>query len=376
MVVLSKISLRGVLGCALIIGLFLIPNYAYSQSGCDLSANQCCQKSGQAALGACERAISCLSYEGLLPSNTSKVYMCQGITLGEMGRTEEALQALDKSIQYDPDNAKSHYNRGIVLEELGRDDEARRAYKKAVKLNPEMTLGWGNLAVSSYNIGHYRGAIKAFDTAVELDPSYFDSRPEQRELWDKAVKLRPWSVSLGREMSFRFTPNVGDFYAPDGGSDVNQFLYLLLDTEFDIQLYKKFFVTASFPYVRTTYKSPFSGSVDIFGATLGIKYCSMEYEHQPMGKGLAENARYWVSFAVGPYVTSGNLPTSIVGSVFPGSGTNVNIGANFAIGGEYYFHKHPNWGVGIQSKTHFVNFNNLSDSYFIFSFGPSIILRF
>lgn len=384
MTILTRLNLMRMFQVVVIVGLIFFSTSAFSQSDCDASANLCCELNGQAALAACERAIVCMSHEGLFPSDCSKVYMCQGVALGELNRTEESLQAFRKALEYEPDSAKTYYNMGITLEDLGKDRKARRAYRKAVKLNPQMTLAWGNLGVAAFNIGHYRESVKAFDTATELDPSYFDSRPEQRDLWEKAVNVRPWSVAWGHEISIRFTPSIGYLFKVDDALKpyLKKFLYIMPDTEVDIQLYKRIFATASFMYMRTT-GSGIDLDLNLYGISFGAKYVSKD-EIKPQGDDFLDKSRFWIGAAVGPYIT--NLEASIIGVDL--SATSTNFGFNFGTGFDYYIY--PNLGLGLQLKMHYVRFNgnisgtaggnsasvNYGDDYMLISGGPSIMWRF
>lgn len=405
---MKKLSFKSIITLFLII--FSSP--VYSESNWGLYSKKCAELSGQAALDACNMSIALMPAD-LLPSESAQVFMNRGIILGELGRTEEALKSFQQAKRLEPANAKIYYNIGIAMDTLGYTSKALRNYRKSVKLDPTFAEAWGNLGAGAYDLGKYKKSINAFAKAQKFAPAYFNSRAEQREMYDYALGVKPWSTALGREISLKITPNIG--YLGKIPKDVfNQFLYIMPEITVDVQIYEHWFATGSFLYSRTTDSIPVidlstiglglidtSGDMNAYGITFGVKYILRETDYNPVTDSFLDRSRFWTSVSAGPYIT--NLNADVTSSVaLPNtfsksrSITTTNFGFNAGIGFDYFFR--PNFSIGLQFKVHYVRFSgslststgNANDDainnalntylknndYIIFGGGPSLSWRF
>lgn len=330
--------------------------------------NACRELSGPVGLDACNHALARMAPD-LPPEAFAEMHRNRGILYAQMGRTDEALYELKLAAKLSPRDAKTQYNLGVAYEETGHDWYALQAYRKAVRLDPEMTLAWANLAMAAYHTQRYREAKEAFETVQRMDPGYFDAREEQRAAWGETMQVKPLTVAMRREIAVRFTPSFGYFVKVD---DVNRMpvekvVYMLLDTDAHIQIYKHFFGQASFIYGRTTFKPPSDGSLNIYGLTFGLKIMSRTEVSEPFLTFL-DRSRFFASAAVGPYIIQGNDASGTV--VVPG--TKTSVGVNGGIGYEYFFH--PNIAIGITMKLHWVDYT--LDQFVLYQVGPTITGRF
>lgn len=396
----------------IILFLIIFSSSVYSESNWGLYSKKCAELNGQVALDACNMAVT-LMPDDFLPSESAKVFMNRGIILGELGQTEEALKSFQQAKHLEPANAKIYYNIGIAMDTLGYTSKALRNYRKSVKLYPTFAEAWGNLGSVAYNLDKYKESIKAFAKAQQFAPAYFNSRAEQREMYDYALGVKPWSTSLGREISLKITPNIG--YLGKIPKDVfKQFLYIMPEITMDVQIYEHWFATGSFLYSRTTDDIPVidlsgiglglidtSGDMNTYGITFGVKYVLREADYAPATDSFLDRSRFWTSVSAGPYIT--NLGVDVTSSVLlpdtfskSRSITATNLGLNGGVGFDYFFR--PNFSIGLQFKVHYVKFNgalststgNANDDeintalnpylknqdYIILGGGPSLSWRF
>lgn len=335
----------------------------------DAQVRLCAESTGQAALQACESALNSQSAD-YTTADLSDLNLYMGIALGELDRGGEALKYFKTAAQLNPGNPKIYYNMGVAYDELGHKWKALNAYRKAVKLDPNYTLAWGNLGVDAFNTERYKESVDAFDSAILLDSSYFDSRPDQREMYVKAMEIKPDTVSMRREVSLRASPGLG--YLVNVGDDlqVKKLIYILVDSGLDVQLWRRWFATASFLYTSTKWKNGMQGdTMNIYAPSFGIKYSTREDDFGKPKDTTWDRSRYWFSLALGPYIT--HLSGAANSTVFYTRTNKTSVGINGGAGFDYYFH--PNVGAGFQFKLHYVNFD---ENYFIFALGPSLIGRF
>ncbi len=328
-------------------------------------ASACNELLGEPSLQACNRALQWMT-DSDSDSARIEIYLSRGILLGRFNRSQEALAMFDKAIELDPTNAKAHYNRGVALEALHNKRKALAAYREATELDPSFIEAWGNRGVIAFDRGYYAEAANSLTNASELNPAYFDTHPQQRKAWDVAVSMKPASTRFGHEMGLRVSPGIA--YIVPQNLRLDEFDYILVDTEFNAQIWGRFFGTAGFLFTTTPYKSPINADFDIYGITAGLKYVlfASQYEtHDP--ELFLDKCRYWFGLGVGPYITRDG------GSRGTGTGnrTKIDIGGNVSTGFDYYVH--PNIGVGFQVKAHLVAYDDL---YFIISGGPALIGRF
>jgi tetratricopeptide (TPR) repeat protein len=79
---------------------------------------------------------------------------------------------------------------GIVLGKVGRWNESMEAFKKACGINKNAAGMWGNLGVAQHAIGNYGESAKSFEQATVIAPSYFNSRPNQKMVWQASKNGR------------------------------------------------------------------------------------------------------------------------------------------------------------------------------------------
>ncbi len=361
---LAKACLR-----LLAVSVLIFANNAIAQISWDAQARLCADYTGQRALDACQQALT-YAPEDYPDAARAEIYLDMGIALGELNRNSEALYALQNAVKLDPENAKIRYNLGVALDALGHHWKALLEYRKAVKIDPNYTIAWGNRGVDAFNTERYEEARTSFETAIDLDPSYFDSRPAQEKMYGKSIEIAPKSVAYRREVSARFSPNIGYFLNVGDQLNVNKFMYLLFDGGVDVQIWQAWFATANFFYGHTKWQNNMQGNgMNIYAPTFGVKYVLREDQWTRPKDTVLDKSRYWFSLSVGPYIT--DLSGAANSIPFSAGTKEVDVGANAAAGVEYYFV--PNVGAGLQVKLHFVNFD---ENYFIVTGGPSIIGRF
>lgn len=336
--------------------------------GLESDMQACRDLAGPVGLEACNAALAQMAPD-MPPQALSEMHRNRGIIYAEMGRADEALYELKLAAKLSPRDAKTRYNLGVAYEETGHDWYALQAYRKAVRLDPEMALAWGNLAMAAYRTGRYREAKGAFETVQQMDPAYFDSREEHRIAWGQTANVKPLSVAMRREIAVRFTPSFGYFVKVDDANrmPVEKTVFLLLDTDAHLQIYKHFFGQASFVYGRTTFRPPSNGSINIYGLSFGLKIMSRQEVSEPFLTFL-DRSRFFASAGVGPYIIQGNDASGTI--VVPG--TKTSLGVNGGAGYEYFFH--PNIAIGITAKMHWVNYT--LDQFVLFQVGPTITGRF
>jgi Flp pilus assembly protein TadD len=108
-----------------------------------------------------------------------------------LGRFSLALEDLRTAARLDPgltEWAPYHQELATVLFELGRVEEALAAYRQVTRLLPDWADGWGNLGMYYFSLKRYDEAVAAYERAVQIDPEFFDTRPDQRERWQQALR--------------------------------------------------------------------------------------------------------------------------------------------------------------------------------------------
>ncbi|MFH1830877.1 MAG: tetratricopeptide repeat protein [Pseudomonadota bacterium] len=356
----------------LLIPSLLATNVVHAQANWEQSARLCTDYGLKTALSSCETAIR-LMPEDAYDEDKARVYLYMGIALGELERFEEAMRYFTKASKLDPKNPKIWYNMGVTYAELGRHTKALYAYRKATTLDENLIQAWGNRGVEAYNTKRYHEAVSSFDSALVLDPGYLDTRSDQRMMYEHSVEVRPKLVQMRREIDLRFSPSIGYLVHAGNNLNVKQFMYLMFDTEVDVQLYRGWFATGSFFYGHTKWRAEAQGGgMNIYAPTFGIKYVRMREDFLPHENRIfLDKSRYWFSLCVGPYITDLSAAAVPVGGPFSQGTKAVDIGANVGAGFDYFFY--PNVGTGLKIKVHVVNFD---DNYFVITFGPHITARF
>jgi len=343
-----------------------------AQASWEQQVRLCEERSADAALAACQAALTMVP-EGVADEELARVYLNLGIALGELGRPDEAIDALKKARALDKENPKIYYNLGVAQDEKSLYEEALHNYRRATKYDLQNAQAWGNRGVDAYLTKRWEEAGLAFDNALTIDPTYFDTRPQQRDMWAESIDVNPKTVAERRETSVRISPMIGYLAPVSDALNVEQFMYLMFDTEADVQIQGRWYATASFLYAHTKWESTSrGGGMDVYAPSLGIKYAVYRPNAEPDGNGLIFNrSRYFFSVALGPYITDTSAAAFPAGGYFSTPHTSVDIGVNMGAGFDYYFH--PNVGWGVQGKFHYVAFD---ENYFIVSIGPHLSFRF
>ncbi len=347
-------------------------NSAAAQGSWDHNSKLCAEYSSDAALASCEAALSSAP-DDVPDEELARVYLYMGIALGELGRTGEAIQALKKAQRLDKENPKIYYNLGVAQDEKGDYESALHNYRKATELDLQMSRAWGNRGVDAYLTKRWEEAAFSFDNALTIDPAYFDTRPDQRNMWTESIDVNPKTVALRRETSIRLSPMIA--YLVPAGDDlkVKKLVYLMFDAEADVQIQGNWYATGSFTYAHTKWESASQGGgMNTYAPSFGVKYAVYFGDVEPVANTIIANrSRYFFSLAAGPYITSVSAAAIPAGGYFSTSRTAVDIGVNAGAGFDYYFH--PNVGWGVQMKMHYVAFD---ENYFIIAGGPHLAFRF
>lgn len=340
-------------------------------AGWESDVKACRELSGQTSLDACNSALSSMPQD-LPPELVAEIHRNRGIAFGQLGKKEEALHELKLASKLASRDAKTQYNLGVAYEELGNEWFALRAYRRAVYLDPQMSVAWGNLGMAAYHTERYVEARAAFDTAQEVDPFYFETRPDQESAWGESMGKKPISTAAGHEINLRVTPSAAAILGVDSSISnfINPYSVLFIDTELNVQIYKRLFGAASFLYGHTFSKAGPTGSnisSDIYGLGFGLKLVSRDQISDPFLTFL-DRARFWASAQLGPYISSGSITLINAGT----TSTKTSLGVNVGVGFEYYFI--PNFAMGLNVKAHYVNMD--IDKYFMVTGGPCFVGRF
>lgn len=293
-------------------------------------ADLCREYHGQSALEVCDRALR------NAPGDTdnedlSQLAMYRGLALAELGRHDDAADAFEEAVNLDHDNAKAYYNLGVAYEHVGKQRKAADAYTKASEID------------------HLQFPYEANDGGSDIP------------------------FEQGREVILRLAPQIAYFQGTGNDLHLNKFIYISFDSGVDVQIWKRWFATASFAYWRTRWNQTYGNAgVNIFAPTFGIRYVHWDNEMEmPDMHTFFDRSRYWFEVAAGPYITQSGGQNFDPALPFSESGTKIDIGANIGVGFDHYFTSH--FGVGLEGKIHFVNYD---ESYLIFTAGPHILGRF
>jgi tetratricopeptide (TPR) repeat protein len=101
---------------------------------------------------------------------------------------EEALLVLKEYVTRVPDNPDGHEGCGHSLAKLERPVEALVYYEKAISLAPDDARLLANYAETLADAGRFGESVRSFRRSLEMDPGVFEKNPEDRALWEKAMK--------------------------------------------------------------------------------------------------------------------------------------------------------------------------------------------
>lgn len=186
------------------------------------------------------------------------------------------------------------------------------------------------------------------------------------------LSLPVWSAH-GREIQIRLAPQFGVLGRENQqvlNRALKKFILLMPEANVSVQITSKWFISSSLIYARIRDKQFFdafgvrqNGHADVYGATLGVKIVSSTED--PSEGDFFDDTRWWFSLETGPYVTD-------VQSPIIGNNSEMSFGLNAGAGFDYFFHRI--FGVGLQTKFHYVTYS--PDDYFLFSFGPHLTAKF
>ncbi|MBT3181673.1 MAG: S8 family serine peptidase [Deltaproteobacteria bacterium] len=367
--------------------IILFPTSAFAEEAKTLQQliQSCREEKEQKALDACEQAVEMMPGDTPAPLK-AEMFRIRGVIYGELGLPEAAIPEFNAAINVWHNDAKSYYNKGVALEDLGFDLRAFEAYRKATELSPGMVEAWGSRGFTAFALNEKHESATSYQKALELDPSYFDKHPDEREIYSESLpsfKLSEEEEVKKREWAVRFTPNVGwlgkvtsSFDAnPLASASLDQFIYILMQPSFEVNLQGPLFATGSFTYARTTgtghviqngIDRNVDGALNIIGITGGVQYANTDLNMND------KRVRLWVSGEVGPYIT--NSSSSIVAGnwIMSGSRTTVSFGMNGGLGFDYQIT--DNIDIGISAKVHYVLCD--WDDYILIGGGPTFRWNF
>jgi len=201
----------------------------------------------------------------------------------------------------------------------------------------------------------------------DFDPAEYDNIETETDRREWVLRFSPHAAYLAKNSS-----NADPLLSRLGiRKRLTQFVYILLNADLDLQMYRNWFVTGSFIYSHAFYKNPVDGGINIFGFPFGIKYALLEDDYDSDGDSFLDRSRYWVGGFVGPYVKYESITINLGARKTHGSSTNVAVGVGAHTGFDYFISS--NFGLGIQVKVQYIYFD---DDLIIFSGGPSLIGRF
>lgn len=105
----------------------------------------------------------------------------------ELGQHDDALQEFRAAVRLAPDRASAHEGVGMILVTLGRNEEALRAFADASRLDPNDATVWGEMALAAEAVNRPKEAISYWERALRVMPGYFDTRPAERQRWEKEI---------------------------------------------------------------------------------------------------------------------------------------------------------------------------------------------
>jgi protein O-GlcNAc transferase len=104
-------------------------------------------------------------------SDSAKLRLNLGETLGKLGDWNAASREFVRAAQLDPTNAGALALAGLAFHRARDLAAAQEHYRAALKLLPDDAGLWNNLGAAAQESGNPDAAIAAFKRAIELDPS-------------------------------------------------------------------------------------------------------------------------------------------------------------------------------------------------------------
>jgi S1-C subfamily serine protease len=131
-----------------------------------------------------------------------------GWLLLEMRDAAGAVTVFREAVRLDPSQSAAHFGLGIGLADLARYEEALRAFADAARLDPSDAEVWGRMAMSAVLVRRPAEAVVYWDRALQAEPAYFDGRPDERQVWEDAVRLTKatGNSAVGRTIDNAPTP--------------------------------------------------------------------------------------------------------------------------------------------------------------------------
>jgi len=152
-------------------------------------ARLCEERTGEAGLEACRRAIEL----GLAPARRDPVRELLGRKLVSLERWEELVEHLREEAALHRERGEAHYRLGeALLYAVDRPGEALGPLGEAVRLSPARAGIHLARGVALNALGRHTEALAAFAEAERLDPLVFERRPAARAVQDAARRAARW----------------------------------------------------------------------------------------------------------------------------------------------------------------------------------------
>ena len=144
---------------------------------------------GRAQEGLGRVKIAVQSYERYiaLAPHDGEGFEAMGWALERLRRHDGALIAFRDAQRLNPRSASASRGAGVVLRALGRKQEALRSLRAAARLDGSNALTWGELATLSIDMDRDLDAAAYWEEALRRDPGYFDSREDERKVWERVM---------------------------------------------------------------------------------------------------------------------------------------------------------------------------------------------
>jgi tetratricopeptide (TPR) repeat protein len=127
------------------------------------SKNDCARLEGDAAILACDRAISENPGDPFL-------YFYRGVAYKKTGDVERSIVDYNKAITLNPKVAVLYNNRGNAFQEKGDFGHALADYNSAILINPSLDVAYQSRGTFFTSQGDYIRAINDFNQAIRLNP--------------------------------------------------------------------------------------------------------------------------------------------------------------------------------------------------------------
>jgi cytochrome c-type biogenesis protein CcmH/NrfG len=126
-----------------------------------------------------------------LSSRNALLSLRSAQVLSEMGRLNDARRELEQARRAEPgieDTWEYQHQVAGLLFQLQDWEASMHAHRRVTELNPSWADGWGNLALAAHLLGRHQEAVDAYSRALQADPRFFETRPDQRDFWQRSLR--------------------------------------------------------------------------------------------------------------------------------------------------------------------------------------------